>query len=175
VHKANVLKVTDGFFRDQVRAVAKDFPDVSLDEVLVDAMAAMLVRDSGRYDVVLTTNMFGDILSDEASELAGGLGLAPSVNAGDDHAVAQAVHGSAPDIAGQGIANPTALILSSAMLLDVMGSRHGRADLTDAAKALQDAMDTVLADPANHTPDLGGNATTSGVGEAVAQAVSEAP
>ncbi len=171
VHKANVLKVTDGFFRDQVQKVAADYPDVTLDEMLVDAMAAMLVRDPGRYDVVLTTNMFGDILSDEASELAGGLGLAPSVNAGDEHAVAQAVHGSAPDIAGRGIANPTALILSTAMLLDWIGGRDGRDDLRQAAAAMERAMDGVLADPANHTPDLGGTAGTSDVGAAAAQAI----
>ncbi len=173
VHKANVLKVTDGFFREHVKKVAADYPDVTLDEMLVDAMAAMLVRDPGRYDVVLTTNMFGDILSDEASELAGGLGLAPSVNAGDVHAVAQAVHGSAPDISGQGIANPTALILSVAMLLDWVGGRDGRDDLRQAAAAIEAAMDGVLADPANHTPDLGGTARTSDVGAAAAQVLTD--
>ena len=171
VHKANVLKVTDGFFLEQVHKVATEYSDVSLDEMLVDAMAAMLVRDPGRYDVVLTTNMFGDILSDEASELAGGLGLAPSLNAGDGHAVAQAVHGSAPDIAGRGIANPTALILSAAMLLDWVGGREGRDDLAEAAAAIEAAMDEVLAEPANHTPDLGGTAGTSDVGAAAAQAI----
>ena len=100
VHKANVLKVSDGLFRDTVREVAKSHPEVELDEVLIDAMAALLVRTPEAFDVVLTTNMFGDILSDEAAELSGGLGLGGSLNAGDDHAIAQAAHGSAPDIAG---------------------------------------------------------------------------
>jgi 3-isopropylmalate dehydrogenase len=111
--------------------------------------------------------MFGDILSDEAAELSGGLGLGGSVNAGDDHGVAQAAHGSAPDIAGQGIGNPVALMNSAAMLLDWLGARHGREDLTKAAAAFDAAVDAVLADAANHTPDLGGTAKTARVGDAV--------
>ncbi|MDX1513343.1 MAG: isocitrate/isopropylmalate family dehydrogenase, partial [Gammaproteobacteria bacterium] len=106
VHKANVLKVTDGLFLECVREVAREFPGVALDESIVDAMTARLIRTPDAFDVVLTTNMFGDILSDEATELAGGLGLGGALNAGDAHAVAQATHGSAPDIQGQGIANP---------------------------------------------------------------------
>src|SRR6202008_677734 len=112
-------------FLREVRAVAAEFPTVTLDEVIVDAAAALLVRDPGRFDVIVTTNMFGDILSDEASELSGSLGLGGSINAGDDICVAQAQHGSAPDIAGQGIANPTSLILSAAMLFDWLGRRAG--------------------------------------------------
>ena len=168
VTKANVLKVTDGLFRDTVRDVASDYPDVELDEVLIDAMAALLVRTPDAFDVVVTTNMYGDILSDEANELAGGLGLGGSVNAGDDHGVAQAAHGTAPDIAGKGIANPTALMVSVAMLLEWLGAKHGRQDLTDAAGHFNAAIDGALADPANHTPDLGGKAKTAEVGEAVA-------
>ena len=173
VHKANVLKVSDGLFRDTVREVAKSHPEVELDEVLIDAMAALLVRTPEAFDVVLTTNMFGDILSDEAAELSGGLGLGGSLNAGDDHAIAQAAHGSAPDIAGQGIANPTALMVSVAMLLEWLGARHGRDDLSAAAAAFNVAVDAVLADPANHTPDLGGSAKTADIGRAVADAISK--
>ena len=173
VHKANVLKVSDGLFRDTVREVAKSHPEVELDEVLIDAMAALLVRTPEAFDVVLTTNMFGDILSDEAAELSGGLGLGGSLNAGDDHAIAQAAHGSAPDIAGQGIANPTALMVSVAMLLEWLGAGHGRDDLSAAAAAFNAAVDAVLADPANHTPDVGGSAKTADIGRAVADAVSK--
>ncbi len=173
VHKANVLKVSDGLFRDTVRDVASNHPGVELDEVLIDAMAALLVRTPEAFDVVLTTNMFGDILSDEAAELSGGLGLGGSLNAGDDHAIAQAAHGSAPDIAGQGIANPTALMVSAAMLLEWLGARHGRDDLTKAAAAFNAAVDAVLADAANHTPDLGGKAKTAAVGDAVAAEISK--
>ncbi len=168
VHKANVLKVSDGLFRDTVQGVGGDYPDVELTEVLIDAMAALLVRTPDAFDVIVTTNMYGDILSDEANELAGGLGLGGSVNAGDDHAVAQAAHGSAPDIAGQGAANPVALMVSTAMLLEWLGGRHGRDGLMTAASAFNDAIDRALADPANHTPDLGGKAKTAQVGDAVA-------
>ena len=173
VHKANVLKVSDGLFRDTVREVAKSHPEVELDEVLIDAMAALLVRTPEAFDVVLTTNMFGDILSDEAAELSGGLGLGGSLNAGDDHAIAQAAHGSAPDIAGQGIAHPTALMVSVAMLLEWLGAGHGRDDLSAAAAAFNAAVDAVLADPANHTPDLGGSAKTADIGRVVADAISK--
>ncbi len=173
VHKANVLKVSDGLFLSEVRKSWERYPDVALNEVLVDAMAAMLVRQPATYDVVLTTNMFGDILSDEAAELAGGLGLAASVNAGEAHAVAQAVHGSAPDIAGKGIANPAALMLSAGMLLEWLGARRHSDDLGAAAGHLAGAVDAVLADPANHTPDLGGSATTEGFAGAVARVIAE--
>ena len=173
VHKANVLKVSDGLFRDTVREVAKSHPEVELDEVLIDAMAALLVRTPEAFDVVLTTNMFGDILSDEAAELSGGLGLGGSLNAGDDHAIAQAAHGSAPDIAGQGIANPTALMVSVAMLLEWLGAGHGRDDLSAAAAAFNAAVDAVLTDSTNHTPDLGGSAKTADIGRAVADAISK--
>ncbi|MBJ3774562.1 isocitrate/isopropylmalate dehydrogenase family protein [Acuticoccus mangrovi] len=173
VHKANVLKRSDGLFLEAVRAVASEFPEVRLEEVIVDAMAAHLVRDAARFDVVVTTNMFGDILSDEAGELAGGLGLAPALNAGSDHAVAQAVHGSAPDIAGEGIANPAALILSAALLLRWLGERHATSALVDAAGAIEGAVDAALADPAAHTRDLGGTATTMVFAERVANALKD--
>ena len=171
VHKANVLKVTDGLFTRTIREVSQDFPDITLDERLVDAMAADLIRRPDAFDVVVTTNMYGDILSDEAAALAGGLGLAGALNAGSDHAVAQAVHGSAPDIAGQGTANPVALILSVAMLLEWLSIRKNRPDLLDAATQVRTAIDYTLARPANHTPDLGGNATTESITRAVLDAL----
>ena len=171
VHKANVLKVTDGLFTRTIREVSQDFPDITLDERLVDAMAADLIRRPDAFDVVVTTNMYGDILSDEAAALAGGLGLAGALNAGSDHAVAQAVHGSAPDIAGQGTANPVALILSAAMLLEWLSIRKNRPDLLDAATQVRTAIDYTLARPTNHTPDLGGNATTESITRAILDAL----
>jgi 3-isopropylmalate dehydrogenase len=171
VHKANVLKVSDGLFLKTVREVGRGYPEVKINEVLIDAMTALLIRTPEAFDVVVTTNMYGDILSDEASELAGGLGLGGSVNAGDKHGIAQAGHGSAPDIAGKGVANPTALMVSAAMLLEWLGARHKRNALSEAADVLQKAIDAVLADPKNRTPDLGGKATTAQMGDAVAKAV----
>ncbi len=171
VHKRNVLKLSDGLFYDTVREVAADFDDLEVDEVIVDAMAALLVRQPAAYDVIVTTNMFGDILSDLCAELSGGLGLGPSINAGTDHAIAQAAHGSAPDIAGQNIANPTALIMSTAMLLEWLGDRHNREDLTAAARRLGDAVDAQLSDSSGRTKDLGGPLGTDAFGDAVAHRI----
>jgi 3-isopropylmalate dehydrogenase len=169
VHKANVLRLSDGLFLREVRKVARDYPDVTLDEMIVDAAAAMLIRDPARFDVIVTTNMYGDILSDEASELAGSLGLGASLNAGDAHGVAQAQHGSAPDIAGKDRANPTALILSAAMLLTWLAGREGGTPrLLAAAKAIEAAVDAALATPSLRTADLGGPSGTKAFGEAVA-------
>jgi isocitrate/isopropylmalate dehydrogenase len=156
VHKQNVLRISDALFLREVRKVAQEFPDVQLEEVIVDAMAALLVRDPTRFDIIVSTNMFGDILSDEASELSGSLGLAGSVNAGDDLCVAQAQHGSAPDIAGQDKANPTSLILSAAMMLEWMGRRHQSEPLTCAAAAIEAAVDSALSSPQTRTADLQG-------------------
>ena len=167
VHKANVLKKYSGLFLDTAREVASGFPDLVVDDVIVDAMAALLVREPQRFDVVVTTNMFGDILSDEAAELAGGLGLASSLNAGDEHAVAQAAHGSAPDIAGQDIANPAAILHSTAMLLEHLGARHSDNGLAAAAQCLVSATDAVLGNEATRTPDLGGTGGTRAFGEAL--------
>jgi isocitrate/isopropylmalate dehydrogenase len=161
VHKANVFRVSDGLYLREVRKVAQDFPHVQLEEVIVDAMAALLLRDPMRFDVIVAENMYGDILSDEASELSGGLGLGGSINAGDDHCVAQAQHGSAPDIAGKGSANPTSLILSAAMLLEWIAARRGN----DAFAA---AVNATLANPATRTVDLGGKLGTGEFARAVA-------
>ena len=169
VHKQNVLRISDKLFMDQVRAVAADYPDVELDDMLVDAATAHLIRTPSRFDVIVTTNMFGDILSDEASELAGSLGLGASLNAGDDRAVAQAQHGSAPDIAGQDRANPTALLHSTAMLLRWLGGRRSDGNaLLAAADAMETAVEGAIATPAERTADLGGKLGTQAFAGAVA-------
>ncbi len=171
VHKANVLRVSDGLYLDCVRAVARNYPQVAYEERIIDAMAALLVRDAGAFDVVVTTNMYGDILSDEASEIAGSLGLAASLNAGAEHAVAQAQHGSAPDIAGKNVANPASLIGSAAMLLGWLGERRKDDRLVKAAAAIEAALDSTIADPATRTPDMGGSLGTDKFGAAVADAI----
>jgi len=173
VHKANVMKLSDGLFLREVRKVAREFPDVELDELIVDATAALLIRDPDRFDVIVTTNMFGDILSDEASELAGSLGLGASINASDDRCVAQAQHGSAPDIAGQNIANPTSLILSAAMLLDWHGQRSANPKLIAAAALVERAVDAVLENPQTRTRDIGGALNTDAFTAAVVNSVKE--
>lgn len=160
VHKANVLRTSDGLFLECVRDVASRFPDITYNERIVDAMAALLVRDASVFDVVVTTNMFGDILSDQASEIAGSLGLAASLNAGARNAVAQAQHGSAPDIANQDVANPCSLIGSAAMLLDWLGERRGRPELRQAGIAIEQAIDAAVAQPAGRTRDMGGTLGT---------------
>jgi 3-isopropylmalate dehydrogenase len=156
VHKVNVLKMTEGLFLREVREVAKDFPDVDYDEQLVDSMAALLVRDAQRFDVVVTTNMFGDILSDEATELSGSLGLGAAINAGEAHCMAQAQHGSAPDLAGLDRANPSSLVLSAAMLLDWIGRTRQREGFARGAAAIEQSVDALVEDPATRTADLGG-------------------
>ena len=161
VHKANVLGVTEGLFLREVQTVARAHPDVTYDEQLVDSMAALLVREASRFDVIVTTNMFGDILSDEAAELSGSLGLAASINFGDRHCMAQAQHGSAPNIQGQNKANPTSLILSCAMLLDWLGRRQRQENVTAAARLIEQSVDAVLSDPAKRTSDLGGPRSTT--------------
>jgi len=168
VHKANVLRVSDGLFLECVRAVAPRFPAVEYKEQIIDAMTALLVRDASVFDVVVTTNMYGDILSDLASEIAGSLGLAASLNAGADHAVAQAQHGSAPDLAGKDLANPASLIGSAAMLLAWIGERKNAGRLVEAADAIEAALERTIATPAWRTRDLGGPLGTKAFGERVA-------
>ena len=157
-HKSNVMRVTDGQFRDSVRAVAEE-RGAEYDEALMDALAMHLVLRPEEYDVVCCPNLAGDVLSDLAAGLVGGLGLLPSANVGDDNALFEPVHGSAPDIAGQGVANPAATILSAAMLLEWLGEN-------DAGERVRDAVESVLAD-GPRTPDLGGDAGTEAVTEAV--------
>ena len=169
IHKANCMILTDGLFLREVRKVAQEFPDVELDEIIIDAMTAHLVRTPERFDVVVATNFYGDILSDLASELSGSLGLAGSINAGDNLAAAQAQHGSAPDIAGQDKANPTSLILSAAMLLNWLGARHSNKSFNDAAAAIDAAIDSVLAESDKRTADLGGQLGTQAFAAVVAE------
>ena len=174
VHKANVLRISDGFFLDCVRAVAARYPQIRYEERIMDAMAALLVRDAAQFDVIVTTNMFGDILSDEAAEISGSLGLAASLNAGATHALAQAQHGSAPDIAARDIANPSSLIGSPAMLLGWLAERRGDERFARAAEAIEQALDAVIAKPEWRTADLGGPMGTKAFAECVAAAVKQA-
>ncbi len=174
IHKANSFKMTDGLFLQQVRKVGKEFPEVELKDFIVDAFAAHLVCDPSRYDVIVATNFYGDILSDLASELSGSLGLAGSIMAGDNLCCAQAQHGSAPDIQGQDKANPTSMILSVAMLLQWMGEHHKSPALSKAGDSMSAAVDKVLSDPATRTRDLGGALGCKAFGERVAKAVQTA-
>jgi 3-isopropylmalate dehydrogenase len=171
IHKANSFHMTDGLFLEAVRHVHRDFPEVALDDLLVDAATAHIVKEPERFDVIVATNFYGDILSDMASELSGSLGLAGSIMASDTICCAQAQHGSAPTIAGQDVANPTSMILSVAMLLHWLGGHHGQPALSDAGAAMERATDAVLADPASRTRDLGGHTGCRAFGRAVAEAV----
>jgi 3-isopropylmalate dehydrogenase len=172
VHKANVLRLTTGLFRDVCRVVGAGYPDVTVDDVHIDAMTAHLVHRAAEYDVIVTENMFGDILSDLAGALAGSLGLAPALNASDTHAMAQAAHGSAPDIAGRGLADPIAMILSSAMLLDWLGTRHQDDRLLDAAARIGRAVEAAVR-AGVRTPDLGGSASTDEFAAAAAATIGQ--
>jgi homoisocitrate dehydrogenase len=160
VHKANILPITDGLFRDAVRDVGADYPDVAISEMLVDTAAMMLAARPEQFDVIVTTNLFGDILSDLASVWGGGIGMAPSLNLGDGVAIAEPVHGSAPDIAGKGIANPCGAILSAALLL-----RH-HWHRPELAECIEQATYAAIACGAR-TPDLNGVATTRDVTSAI--------
>jgi len=171
VHKANVLKVTDGLFIDSCQRIAADYPDVTVDAELIDAMVAHIVRKPSRFDVILTTNMYGDILSDLTAELAGSLGLGASVNHGIDHGMAQASHGSAPDIAGKDIANPFSLILSTGLLLGWLGLKHASTPLMAAAKAIDIAVEGAVAE-GETTRDIGGTFGTADVGRRLARRIS---
>ncbi|OTP72768.1 isocitrate/isopropylmalate dehydrogenase family protein [Caballeronia sordidicola] len=171
IHKANSFHMTDGLFLECVRAVAKDFPEVQLDDLLVDASTAHLVRSPERFDVLVATNFYGDIISDLASELSGSLGLAGSVMASDTHCCAQAQHGSAPDIAGTDNANPVSMILSVAMLIQWMGEHHGKPAFVEAGKAMDASVDKVLENPKTRTPDLGGEFGCKAFGDEVAKVI----
>jgi 3-isopropylmalate dehydrogenase len=166
IDKANVLP-SMAFFRSVFDEVAREFPDVEADRVYVDAAALYMVKNPQRFDVVVTENMFGDILSDLAAGLVGGMGMAPSADIGEKHAVFQPSHGSAPDIAGRGIANPIAMILSVALMLewlDIPQTIH-------AAGRIRVAVERALADPVHRTPDLGGVLSTQEIGDLVAAEV----
>jgi isocitrate dehydrogenase (NAD+) len=162
VHKANIMKLSDGLFLECARRVAREHPDIVHREIIIDNCAMQLVRDPSRFSVLLLENLYGDILSDLCAGLVGGLGVVPGANLGDDCAVFEAVHGSAPDIAGKRVANPTALILSSVMMLRHLGE-------SAAADAIENAVHSVLADEKNHTADIGGTATLDGVTAAITE------
>ncbi len=160
VHKANILKLSDGLFLEVAKRVAREFPEIRYEESIVDATAMKLVIDPNAFDVLVMENLFGDIVSDLTSGLIGGLGLAPSANIGAQYAMFEAVHGSAPDIAGQNLANPTALILSGVLLLQHLGE-------LEAARMVHDAVSTVLSAGTTRTRDLGGTASTDEYTDAI--------
>jgi 3-isopropylmalate dehydrogenase len=173
VHKANVLQLTSGMFKRVCLEVGEDHPDVEVDDFHIDAMTVHLLRRASSFDVVVAENMFGDILSDLAGELAGSLGIAPSVNASDDCCMAQASHGSAPDIAGQGRANPIAMMLSAGMLLDWLARRYGDARAADAAVRVEAGVRAAVRGGVS-TRDLGGRASTDEFTDAVVRRIAEA-
>lgn len=157
VTKANIMKLTDGLFLDCAREIASFYPEIALEEVLVDNMAMQLVLDPQQYGIILTENLYGDILSDLCAGLIGGLGLVPGANIGSDMALFEPAHGSAPQIAGKNLANPTAMLLSACMMLDHL-------DENEAAKRLRQGIHSLLADPDKRTADLGGKLGTKEFG-----------
>jgi 3-isopropylmalate dehydrogenase len=171
VHKEPVYRLVCGMFAEECRKMAQNYPDVELEEVLVDGFAMKLVMKPQQYDVVVTTNQFGDILTDEGAGLVGGLGLAPGLVVGEHHAMGQATHGSAPDIAGRNIANPYAMIMSGKMLFEWLGRKRNEPRATQAAALIDDAMERVIAQAGSLTADLGGKASTSQMGDAVAEGI----
>jgi isocitrate dehydrogenase (NAD+) len=165
VHKANIMKLSDGLLLDCFRRVALTHPRIEPAEMIVDACAMQMVRNANILDVIVTENLYGDILSDLGAGLVGGLGIVPGANIGKEAAIFEAVHGSAPDIAGRGIANPTALIQSGVMMLHHLGE-------SEAARRIEKALLSVFASGDVRTGDLGGSATTNEFTEAVCKAIS---
>jgi Isocitrate/isopropylmalate dehydrogenase len=160
VHKANIMKLTDGLFLDTFQQVAKEYPEISSDSVIIDALCMKLVTDPSQFDVLVAPNLYGDIISDLCAGLVGGLGFAPSANIGDDVTIYEAVHGSAPDIAGKDIANPTALLMSFAMLLKDNG-------MGEKADLLNHALQSVIEEGKETTADIGGHTGTAAFTKAV--------
>lgn len=160
VHKSNVLKKTDGVFKESFYKIAEKYPQIRTEDFYVDAMAMYLITQPQNFEVIVSTNLFGDILSDESAGLVGGLGLAPSGNIGDDNGLFEPVHGSAPDIAGKNIANPCSMILSASMMLEYLGEN-------EIAKNINNAVEKVVANGKVLTPDLGGNAKTMDMCKAI--------
>ena len=160
VHKSNVLKKTDGIFKESFYKIAKQYPQITAEDYYVDATAMYLITQPQNFDVIVSSNLFGDIISDESAGLVGGLGLAPSGNIGDHNGLFEPVHGSAPDIAGKNIANPCSMILSASMMLDYLGE-------WEAANDIKNAGEKVIADCKIRTPDLGGDASTMDVTKAI--------
>jgi len=164
VHKANILRITDGIFNEAVKAAAKNHPDVTVDDVHIDAMAMHLIKKPETYDVIVTTNLFGDVISDEAAQVTGSLGLAAGANIGDTYGMFEPVHGSAPKYTGQNRVNPTATIMATQMMLDYLGEK-------EAAIKIENAVIEVLNEKKVRTKDLGGSSTTSEMSDAIASKV----
>lgn len=171
VHKAPTFKLVCGMFAEECHKAVKDYPGVRMQDVLIDSFALKLAMKPQQFDVVVTTNTFGDILTDLGAGLAGGLGLAPGMCVGETQAMAQATHGSAPDIAGRGIANPYAMIMSGKMMLEWLGHKHNEPKAVETARVIDVAVDRVIAAARELTSDLGGTATTQQMGSAIAAAV----
>jgi 3-isopropylmalate dehydrogenase len=170
-HKEPVYRLACGMFAEECRKVARDYPDVAFEEMMIDSIAMKLVTAPQQFDVIVTTNQFGDILTDIGAGLVGGLGLAPGLCVGERQAMAQATHGSAPDIAGRNIANPYAMIMSGQMLLAWLGRRHKEPKASAAARRIEAAVERVIAEGKHLTRDLGGEASTTQMGDAIAAAV----
>ncbi|MCW4047309.1 MAG: isocitrate/isopropylmalate dehydrogenase family protein [Candidatus Bathyarchaeota archaeon] len=172
IHKANVMRVTDGLFASVCRETAKQYPDIAFNELYVDAAAMRLIKEPQEFDVLCTCNMFGDILSDEAAQLIGGLGMAPGANIGDTFALFEPIHGSAPNRAGKQTANPLSEILAAKMMLDWLGEKYSDPKCIKAASAIEAAVVKTLHD-GNTVPDLGGKKTTLGMAEAIVDAIKQ--
>ncbi|RZA11690.1 MAG: isocitrate/isopropylmalate dehydrogenase family protein, partial [Proteobacteria bacterium] len=160
VHKANIMKYTDGLFLDSIRKVAADYPSIGVDDMIVDNCGMQLVTKPQQFDIIVTENLYGDILSDIGAGLIGGLGIASGANIGEGAAIFEAVHGSAPDITGKNLANPTALLLSSVSMLDYMGE-------LESGSRIRNAISATLANPESRTRDLGGKLGTKEFTDAV--------
>jgi 3-isopropylmalate dehydrogenase len=171
IHKANVMKKTCGLFARICREVAKEYPDIKFDELYVDAASMRLIKEPETFDVFVTPNMFGDILSDEAAQLIGGLGMAPGANIGDDFALFEPIHGSAPNRAGKQTANPCSMILSAKMMLDWLGEKYDDKECLKAAEAIENAVATTLRKGKDVIPDLGGKAKTIEMAKAMAKEI----
>ena len=173
IHKANVMRVTDGLFASVCREVAKGYPEIVFNELYVDAASMRLIKEPQDFDVLVTCNMFGDILSDEAAQLIGGLGMAPGANIGDTFALFEPIHGSAPTRVGKQTANPLSMILAAKMMMDWLSERYyNDPKCTEAATAIEKAVIATLRNH-NTVPDLGGNKTTIGMAEAIASAITK--
>jgi 3-isopropylmalate dehydrogenase len=170
IHKANVMRVTDGLFASVCREMAKNYPDISFNELYVDAAAMRLIKEPQKFDVLVTPNMFGDILSDEAAQLIGGLGMAPGANLGDNFALFEPIHGSAPNRTGKQTANPISMILAAKMMLDWLGEKYNDQNCIKAGTAIENGVIKTLQEGPT-IPDLGGTTTTFGMAQAIAKAL----
>jgi len=170
IHKSNVMRLTDGLFASVCREVAKNYQDIIFNELYVDAAAMRLIKEPEKFDVLVTPNMFGDILSDEAAQLVGGLGMAPGANLGDDFALFEPIHGSAPNRVGKQTANPLSMVLSARMMLDWLGEKYNDQNCIKAGTAIENGVIKTLKEGLT-IPDLGGSTTTLGMAKAIAEAL----